>query len=159
MVDVDKLPAIQELVLEVLAARHRLGEQIWTLSRKQGVTKALSVLEGLGLVGYDSGVVEGTWKAWLTAEGREAVFSPTYVPPASVQGKVEWQVRYVFVKGGPHDRILNFLDDEEGARAVVTSMVTGVTPDGLRQVRFDPEDVSLWRRTVTDWEQAKPEAT
>lgn len=76
-----KVTPTQELVLELLASRHRLGEQIWTLARNATVTSALVWLEKAGLVGYKHGVVENSYLAWLTDLGKERELSPTYVPP------------------------------------------------------------------------------
>ena len=89
-VDTDNLPLTQELVMEVLAARYRLGEQIWPFSRTARL--ALAALEDLGLVGYKSGIVERTYNAWLTDEGKTAVLSPTYVPPLAEDASSQCQV-------------------------------------------------------------------
>jgi hypothetical protein len=151
-VDVDKLPATQELVLEVLAARHRLGEQVWTMSRKQGVTKALTELQKLGLVNFDSGVVEDTWLASLTTKGREAVLSPRYRPPFMASMFAEWMVRYATEGEGPHDRGLP-CDTSRDAERVYNEMVTGLTRDGLRRAPYLPRNVSIWRRLVGEWQQ------
>jgi hypothetical protein len=78
--DVHRTP-VQELVLEVLAARHRLGERIWTLDRNAAVTSALRVLEKEGLVVYKSGVVQNTYLAYLTDAGKAEMMSADYVPP------------------------------------------------------------------------------
>lgn len=71
----------QELVLEVLAARHRLGEGMWTFSNRPAIVTALRVLESAGLVGFKSGVIENTYLAWLTKAGQADVLTPDYVPP------------------------------------------------------------------------------
>lgn len=69
----------EDLVLEVLAARYRLGENAWTFKTRHG--KALSGLVSKGLVWTKPGVIHQTLLAALTDEGRAAVLSPTYVPP------------------------------------------------------------------------------
>lgn len=79
-VRLDKLPLTQSLVLEVLAARCRLGEQVWPFPNR--AKQALDALARVGLVGHQGGIVEGTRNAWLTDKGRTAVLSDTYMPPA-----------------------------------------------------------------------------
>ncbi len=81
-VDVDKLPPVQYLVLEVLAARHRTGEQLWPFPSR--VRPALVALKQLGLIETMHGNVPHTLRARLTEPGLRAVISPTYVPPAPV---------------------------------------------------------------------------
>lgn len=68
------------LVLEVLAARRRLGESTWSFPTMFRPT--LRRLEASGLVGFKSSVAEGAFTAWLTDEGWAAAISPTYEPPA-----------------------------------------------------------------------------
>jgi len=77
--DVDALPPTQYLVLEVLAARHRLGENLWPF--RSTLAPALRRLEQLGLVWTMHGSVENTVRAGLTEAGRDAVLSSTYIPP------------------------------------------------------------------------------
>lgn len=71
----------EELVLEVLTARVRLGEQLWTYSTR--FTPAVRSLEEAGWVGWKSGIVENTILVWPTPQLLEDAswFSPTYVPP------------------------------------------------------------------------------
>lgn len=78
-VDVDTLPLTQQLIMEVLGARHRLGEKVWPFPTS--AKRSLDSLEKLGLIGHKSGVVEKTRNVWLTDEGREAVLDSSYVPP------------------------------------------------------------------------------
>lgn len=76
----DDLPPVQSLVLEVLAARYRLGENSWTFS-----TRHRPALEGLaerGLVSWKHGVMPRTCLAFLTDEGRSALLSTRYRSPA-----------------------------------------------------------------------------
>ncbi len=77
--DVDTLPPTQYLVLDVLAARHRLGENLWPFPST--LAPALRALEQLGLVWTMSGSVENTVRAGLTEAGKDAVLSSTYIPP------------------------------------------------------------------------------
>jgi len=78
--DVDALPPTQHLVLEVLGARHRLGENLWPF--RSTLAPALRRLEQLGLVWTMHGSVENTVRAGLTETGKDAVLSDTYTPPA-----------------------------------------------------------------------------
>jgi len=77
--DVDALPPTQYLVLEVLGARHRLGENLWPF--RSTLAPALRGLEQLGLVWTMHGSVENTVRAGLTEAGKDAVLSSTYTPP------------------------------------------------------------------------------
>jgi hypothetical protein len=72
----------QDLILDVLGARYRLGENLWTFDTR--VRSALVDLETQGLVTTMHGTVEHSMRASLTDAGRERVLSPTYVPPAAV---------------------------------------------------------------------------
>lgn len=83
---VDKLPLASYLLVEVLVARHRLGEQVWTFPVKRGMVGHLVRLEVLGLVGWKHGVVERTFLAWLTDRGKAAAMSTGYVPPILAMG-------------------------------------------------------------------------
>jgi len=71
----------QDLILELLAARHRLGHNIWTLTASAAVRRALRALEVRGLVRWKHGVVEHTYLAWLTDQGREEYMTVGYIPP------------------------------------------------------------------------------
>jgi hypothetical protein len=78
-VDVDSLPPIQYLILEVLAARYRLGEHSWTFpTRLRGHADKLA---DAGLVGWKHGNLPRTILVWLTDTGRKASMSDTYTPP------------------------------------------------------------------------------
>jgi hypothetical protein len=74
------LPPTQSLVIEVLTARARLGENHWTFSTRH--RPALEALEDRGLVMWKSGIVERTCLAWLTDPGRAEVLSYAYRTPA-----------------------------------------------------------------------------
>lgn len=76
----DAMPVTQQLVIDNLAARHRLGERTWTFSSK--ATQAVRRLEELGLVWWKSGIVERTILVGLTPRGQEFALSDDYVPPA-----------------------------------------------------------------------------
>lgn len=146
----DQTPT-QELVLEVLAARHRLGECIWTFSRRPAITVALDQLAELGLVGYDSGVVERTWKAWLTDAGRNVAMSSTYQPPSMPAiARHQYEVRWAEEVGGEHVRSFG-CDSKTDADDLAEEMRTGVNKAGLRRKPYRYGDVSVWECAVTAW--------
>lgn len=60
----DALTPSQDLILEVLTARYRLGETSWPFSTKH--SKAIRELDALGLVQESSGPVEKTIRVYLT---------------------------------------------------------------------------------------------
>lgn len=76
---IDRLPSAQYLILEVLAARTRLGENVWTFPAR--LRPVLDQLAAKGHVGWKGGVVAGTCRAWLTAAGRASVLDDGYVSP------------------------------------------------------------------------------
>ena len=78
-VDADRLPPTQYLMLEVLAARYRLGEHWWTFPDR--LKPAARALEQAGLVDIWSGQVENTFRAVFTEAGRAAAVADCYVPP------------------------------------------------------------------------------
>lgn len=65
--------------MEVLTARYRLGERIWTFRSRHART--LKELEALGLVVLTHAVVENTMRAMLTKEGERLFLYDGYVPP------------------------------------------------------------------------------
>lgn len=79
MTDVDNLPPTRWLALELLVARHRLGERLWTFPSSCG--SALRALEQAGLVIVMSGCVEHTLRARLTEQGIREAVSLSYTPP------------------------------------------------------------------------------
>jgi hypothetical protein len=79
VVDTDELPPTQYLILEVLAARWRLGERLWTFPTS--CRPAAAKLAELGLTNWRSGPAAHTIQVWLTEAGRAASLSETYVPP------------------------------------------------------------------------------
>ena len=69
----------QELILEVLAARHRLGEPFWPFSRR--LRRHLDILQAAGLISYESDVMPDAYRVRLTEAGRREALSDTYVSP------------------------------------------------------------------------------
>lgn len=79
------LTPTQELMGEVLAARYRLGETLWTFGiRHLQTARALS---DAGIATVMHGVVERTFRASLTEAGRRRFLSETYNPPRTVDGR------------------------------------------------------------------------
>lgn len=79
MPDIDDLTPTQQLILDGLAARHRLGERVWPFSTR--LRPALDALESAGLITLMHGNVERTVRASLTEAGQAAVLAPGYTPP------------------------------------------------------------------------------
>ncbi len=81
-----KLTPTQDLVMEVLAARYRCGEFLWTFESRH--KKAIRELSALGLVHEMGGVTEHTVRAALTEAGKAIFLLDTYIPPNSVVSKL-----------------------------------------------------------------------
>lgn len=79
MTDVDRLPPTQYLILEILAARYRLGEEIWPFPTT--VAGALSKLEHAGLIQRMSGTTPKTIRALFTEAGKQVALSESYKAP------------------------------------------------------------------------------
>jgi hypothetical protein len=76
-----RLPSAQALVLEVLAARWRLGETSWTFA---GTCRpALEALRRRGLAGWKPGTAPRTVTGWLTERGRGTVLAEDRQPPVT----------------------------------------------------------------------------
>ena len=75
------LTPTEELFMEVLAARARTGETLWTFSTRPTIVRAAKELERLGFVFYMSGVTERTFRAGLTERGKLACLDPGYITP------------------------------------------------------------------------------
>lgn len=73
-----KLTASQALLLDLLQARHRLGEPFWPVSTK--MTRSYHELKEKGYVSILSGHVENTVRLMLTPAAI-AEMSPTYKSP------------------------------------------------------------------------------
>jgi hypothetical protein len=71
----------EDLMMEVLAARYRLGEQVWTFANSTKPTARK--LENRGWITVYSGQVERTYRAGLSIEGIKAwQLDRPYTPPA-----------------------------------------------------------------------------
>lgn len=73
------LTPTEDLVMEVLAARYRLGETFWTFDSRH--KRAILGLESKGLARLMHGIVEKSVRASLTDAGRRKYLSPAYETP------------------------------------------------------------------------------
>lgn len=74
-----KLTAPQELMVDLLVARHRLGEPFWPVSTK--LTRTYHELKEKGYVSILNGHVEGTVRLMLTdAAQKELLHDATFSP-------------------------------------------------------------------------------
>jgi hypothetical protein len=73
---------MQRMMLDVLAARHRTGEHLWTFPTRPATVRAAQDLARLGLVGVKAGVEPKTILVWLTDAGEAAMLKPGWVNPA-----------------------------------------------------------------------------
>lgn len=85
------LTPTEELIGDVLAARARTGETMWTFDSR--LTKQLLHLEALGLIGTTHGIIEKTVRAYLTEDGKARFISDKYVPPMDKGGARARHVR------------------------------------------------------------------
>lgn len=96
MTELAKLTASQALLLDLLQARHRLGEPFWPVSTK--MTRSYHELKEKGYVSILSGHVEGTVRLMLTPAAI-AEMNPSYVSPVEKQVS-ERIIAYLEKKGG-----------------------------------------------------------
>lgn len=82
-----KLTPTQDLIMEVLAARYRCGEHLWTFDSRH--TKAIRELSRLGLVHEASGVTEHSIRAMLTDAGKALYLLDTYIPPNAAAARLD----------------------------------------------------------------------
>lgn len=75
------LTPTQDLLMEVLFARTRLGHTLWTFDRNRATTKAANELQALGYISVMHGVVENTFRAELTEHAIKEFMSNIYVAP------------------------------------------------------------------------------
>ncbi len=135
--DVDTLPPTQYLILDVLGARHRLGETLWPFPSTLG--PALRGLEQLGLLWTMHGSVENTVRAGLTEAGKDAVLSSTYTPSgAGPGGRREYGWQYDPDQQGPWSVSTSTRDDAQSA-------VRDWHRDGYPAARMVVRVVGPWR--------------
>lgn len=73
---VDNLTPTEALIMELLQARYRLGENSWSFMNCH--MKALNRLEERGFIQHKSAVVAGARLVWLTDLGYERLFLGKY---------------------------------------------------------------------------------
>jgi hypothetical protein len=118
--DVDSLPPTQYLILEVLAARYRLGEHTWPFPSR--LNAAGEALAAAGLIAWVSHPAPYTRRAWLTDVGKAAVLLGDYQTPDIVKQRDEAQEQLAAIVaaaerwGGEHyDEVLRILTDRSSA--------------------------------------------
>jgi hypothetical protein len=75
----DDLTPTQQLIIEVLVARARLGHRGWNFP--SSLRPQIKKMEEGGLVGWKNWVVENTLLVWLTDEGRKQTMASNYTYP------------------------------------------------------------------------------
>ncbi len=132
--DTDTLPPTQYLILEVLAARERIGEPFWPFPSR--LRSALAALERLGLLHYDHHNTPRNLRARLTGRGRDAALRAGYTVPVTVT--TGWGFRRDLSDGTEGETIQDY-GEGDGGEAVAMSVAN------------DPEEGpgALMRRTVT----------
>jgi hypothetical protein len=86
-IDSHDLPPTQMLLLELLAARYRLGHDGWNIHTK--AQKAVEQLEAKGLVTWKHWTIAGSMLVWLTEEGKKASMSDSYISPLELSIRAE----------------------------------------------------------------------
>lgn len=89
--DADSFTPTQDLILDVLAARFRLGENLWTFGSR--LRKAATQLADHGLVFITHGITEKTIRVGLTEAGKAVTLMPNYSPPPIQKHITESQLR------------------------------------------------------------------
>lgn len=144
-IDVDALPPTQQLLLEVLAARARLGENAWTFPTR--LRPALEALARAGLIWWKHGVIERTCLAGLTDEGRAYALSASYSVPATIE--VEWGVRHGF---GDDEKVSNLGNSAE-SRTVSRMLAVDYASAGQGGKPVCRRVISeRWTEYPDDWE-------
>lgn len=74
----------EDLMMDALAARYRLGEHLWPFRNDQ--CAIANRLEAKGLIWVTSGQVESSFRAGLTEAGIAKCIDPNYTPPNERRG-------------------------------------------------------------------------
>ena len=82
-----KPTAAQDLLLDLLVARHRLGEPFWPISTQ--LTRTYRDLKQKGYVEIMDGYVSGTVRLSLTKEARKELMEDSGFTPACVRKHTE----------------------------------------------------------------------
>lgn len=148
------LTPTEDLVLEVLAARHRLGELVWTFATRH--RPAIRRLEARGLVAWKHGVVENTVIVQLTADGVAEAISPDYTPPNMTLE--EWGVQARVKPRGPWGSV----DDGRNLHRDGTGYTRAEALEEIEALQFNAERrasdcgvmARLRRREASAWGSA-----
>lgn len=129
-VNIANLPPTQYLVLEVLAARARTGEHLWTFPSNLG--PALHALENVGLISTMHGVAPASIRARLTETGRAYTLKSNYVTPVddiydAAFDKID---RHLGEYRGSKVLREGVQAAVDGARARLAQTTSGSTPSG-----------------------------
>jgi hypothetical protein len=92
-VPLSKTTPSEELVLEVLAARYRLGHTEWPFHKSH--RKTLKSLEEKKLIFTDIGSVEDSYDVSLTPDGKKATLTDGYTPPIYAFVKDEFKDAFI----------------------------------------------------------------
>jgi hypothetical protein len=122
IISTESLPPTQYLILEVLAARWRLGESSWPFPTR--LRPALTALRDLGLVSFEAYNTPGNYRVRLTELGRGASMSDDYVSPLSRQQVADQPYRY--------DGLLRRLADVERPTGLIEGSGRRGDPRALR---------------------------
>lgn len=76
MAEEPRFTPTQDLLIEVLAARYRLGHDLWPVDSRH--RKALVGLTDEGYASFRGGIVQNTYLAWLTSKGLEYALDDNY---------------------------------------------------------------------------------
>ena len=87
MTDPVHVTPTEDLLMEILAARYRLGEHLWTFDLRH--KKPLERLEAKGLVTVLHGIVDQSLRASMTQAGIDTYVSKTYESPLETKLKIE----------------------------------------------------------------------
>lgn len=171
-VDVDRLPPTQYLILEVLAARARTGEHLWSFPDR--LRPALRELTMAGLIGWKSSPAPNTCHVWFTVAGRKLFVLDDFMPPAARELAAAQRTAAEAV-----ERQLELARELEQLRAHLEDLAlreqwAALYPDGTwtsgeEESRAEAEEIvagsrsgeplRLARRWVSDWQLAGSETS
>lgn len=112
-------PPTQHLLLDLLAARERLGEAVWTVPNT--CMPAINALAADGLVGHKAAPVAGCQLVWFTDAGRAEAFGEGYVPP---RDREKW---VIVADAAPAGRIVIGPFDSDHDAHMHATTVPGIT--------------------------------
>lgn len=142
-IEAERLPSVQYLICEMLAARHRTGKAWWPIRSRE--KQALARLAEAGLVETQAGNQPRTYRARLTDAGRAAFMPADWTPPAP--GDLAALLRYAaagrreYLRGVPDDmhRLVEVEADTLESAAVVADGRLDPLYGWLPSWRWTPE--------------------